>query len=279
MRGKAAPYTYHGIAERITPAYAGKSRSSSGSLVRNEDHPRLCGEKQIDEPIENNETGSPPPMRGKAGNPCIAGNPCRITPAYAGKSEFCPKSSRSGQDHPRLCGEKIFSSFSHAPQTGSPPPMRGKECMSIRRNRQNGITPAYAGKSCPFCRFRGGCRDHPRLCGEKPETSASPETHAGSPPPMRGKELNFQPTCPRGRITPAYAGKSISPVGSVLTQKDHPRLCGEKRTCLWLKNLPPGSPPPMRGKELAHAAAKIPKGITPAYAGKSSLQVTMQQSC
>ena len=65
-------------------------------------------------------------MRGKAVNPCIAGNPCRITPAYAGKSLEGADEQEGKKDHPRLCGEKIFSLFSHAPHTGSPPPMRGK---------------------------------------------------------------------------------------------------------------------------------------------------------
>ena len=45
-------------------------------------------------------------MRGKAVNPCIAGNPCRITPAYAGKSLEGADEQEGKKDHPRLCGEK-----------------------------------------------------------------------------------------------------------------------------------------------------------------------------
>ena len=33
----------------------------------------------------------------------------RITPAYAGKSVLSPLLALSGEDHPRLCGEKLPS--------------------------------------------------------------------------------------------------------------------------------------------------------------------------
>ena len=65
-------------------------------------------------------------MRGKADVVLNRIDRIGITPAYAGKSSKLLSFSLPDQDHPRLCGEKIFSLFSHAPQTGSPPPMRGK---------------------------------------------------------------------------------------------------------------------------------------------------------
>ena len=70
------------------------------------------------------------------------------------------------------------------------------------------------------------------------------------------------------RITPAYAGKSVSPIENWRYRRDHPRLCGEKPG-----KVPPlpylvGSPPPMRGKVFISSAADAAAGITPAYAGK-----------
>ena len=65
-------------------------------------------------------------MRGKGyegGKKVAAGG---ITPAYAGKSFSCSRSSNSGQDHPRLCGEKHTSLPIVLFGNGSPPPMRGK---------------------------------------------------------------------------------------------------------------------------------------------------------
>ena len=136
--------------------------------------------------------------------------------------------------------------------TGSPPPMRGKDTLRTCDCAAIGITPAYAGKSL-FCTCIPMCsEDHPRLCGEKSMVEAILCFLSGSPPPMRGKD---QPA-PRQpclfRITPAYAGKSLT--GTVWTRppRDHPRLCGEKIMLARSYFFILGSPPPMRGKGVPH---------------------------
>ena len=50
----------------------------------------------------------------------------RITPAYAGKRASLLDKDHAGRDHPRLRGEKAFSSCPLAHSSGSPPLMRGK---------------------------------------------------------------------------------------------------------------------------------------------------------
>ena len=65
---------------------------------------------------------------------------------------------------------------------------------------------------------------------------------------MRGK---VQPLTVRFNITgitPAYAGKSLTVSVLWIHDKDHPRLCGEKKRLFWLLEHDQGSPPPMRGK-------------------------------
>ena len=53
------------------------------------------------------------------------------------------------RDHPRVCGEKhAWASFRFA-QLGSPPRMRGKEVLAALENKEDRITPAYAGKRRP----------------------------------------------------------------------------------------------------------------------------------
>ena len=86
MRGKGRMILCCLIAERITPAYAGKSICMF--LCRNvgQDHPRLCGEKSSYIVDLARYTGSPPPMRGKGSKPKICLASTGITPAYAGKS-------------------------------------------------------------------------------------------------------------------------------------------------------------------------------------------------
>ena len=90
----------------ITPAYAGKSRSSHICRHESQDHPRLCGEKQTFVSV------------------CDFDH--RITPAYAGKSHALKKFTELTGDHPRLCGEKTAGQWRYQIRPGSPPPMRGK---------------------------------------------------------------------------------------------------------------------------------------------------------
>ena len=90
-----------------------------------------------------------------------------ITPAYAGKSYPSPAYYNTHKDHPRLCGEKSFSSSVFKSAPGSPPPMRGKVFVRILDDGLFRITPAYAGKSFNICQAHSFNRDHPRLCGEK----------------------------------------------------------------------------------------------------------------
>ena len=92
---------------RITPAYAGKSRTFAASYYCIQDHPRLCGEKKNLRVTYYPQEGSPPPMRGKGVPAFFTFFQERITPAYAGKSPSSIWKDFLGGDHPRLCGEKL----------------------------------------------------------------------------------------------------------------------------------------------------------------------------
>ena len=88
---------------------------------------------------------------------------------------------------------------------------------------------------------------------------------------MRGKATAAEEFQPYGRITPAYAGKRQCSTNSGFCIWDHPRLCGEKPNGYVVAEDVEGSPPPMRGKERNRVRCRERVGITPAYAGKSSL--------
>ena len=106
--------------------------------------------------------------------------------------------------------------------------MRGKALTATGCAVVDRITPAYAGKSPVIAAGEATHKDHPRLCGEKSDRSATCFFKSGSPPPMRGKENFSSELHLCFRITPAYAGKShVFPCSHAL-KKDHPRLCGEK---------------------------------------------------
>ena len=192
------------------------------------DHPRVCGEKTRRPKPPGRPLGSPPRMRGKEQEEKSTLERVRITPAYAGKSDFVCKAFHPPEDHPRVCGEKWILHFFTAAQTGSPPRMRGKVVGNVEPCGAVGITPAYAGKSLPGVGFPPLYEDHPRVCGEKALGGMESNPARGSPPRMRGKDVDdlFQPSLIG--ITPAYAGKSAVHLLTMLCHRDHPRVCGEK---------------------------------------------------
>ena len=146
-RGKVWRGQKYGATGRITPAYAGKSSSTPSATSAARDHPRLRGEKPIIATENHIVLGSPPLTRGKGHVKRTTQNIERITPAYAGKSDFRSLSFPYPQDHPRLRGEKLFFCPCRCHYWGSPPLTRGKAEIIRSPSKNIGITPAYAGKS------------------------------------------------------------------------------------------------------------------------------------
>mgnify|MGYP007128715281 CR=1 FL=1 len=107
MRGKGGGKDSTIVLAGITPAYAGKSLKLPSCFFVDQDHPRLCGEKLTYPSCSAGSAGSPPPMRGKVNATQILPIAMRITPAYAGKRHYYDVSYVGGEDHPRLCGEKL----------------------------------------------------------------------------------------------------------------------------------------------------------------------------
>ena len=268
VRGKDSHYQATQSKPGITPACAGKSFPSVSCLLEYRDHPRVCGEKHLYGAKFETKGTSPPRVRGKAKIRHFSVSSRRITPAYAGKSLSLRRSGFCRWDHPRVCGEKVGPVGCVSGWLGSPPRMRGKAPSLAVLGACIGITPAYAGKSTDLQRPRAAQQDHPRVCGEKLSGCVWQQACAGSPPRMRGKVSQPHYSTGRGGITPAYAGKS--PLRAVFwcRHRDHPRVCGEKRTQAHPAKTGLGSPPRMRGKETPDQGIDQEFGITPAYAGK-----------
>ena len=169
MRGKAPATPGNEPADGITPAYAGKSRPYLRQGRKPGDHPRVCGEKGQTDLLDEQIEGSPPRMRGKVLSMKTSTPTGGITPAYAGKRMLCLHWRRRYKDHPRVCGEKPHPQSAGANAPGSPPRMRGKVLYTKSRKPLYRITPAYAGKSCFITGVFIPDRDHPRVCGEKPQ--------------------------------------------------------------------------------------------------------------
>ena len=228
MRGKDILLRKTMRSNRITPAYAGKSVPCYRSAPASGDHPRVCGEKTRSPSFIVVKRGSPPRMRGKGKGAAARKLRAGITPAYAGKSLrhccFCVLH----RDHPRVCGEKTNPALPGITKPGSPPRMRGKVENNMLDEIEDGITPAYAGKSLHCKSSVNVLWDHPRVCGEKWGGWYQKGGEKGSPPRMRGKAFYLGSWQCANRITPAYAGKSIWFQLCAALYQDHPRVCGEK---------------------------------------------------
>ena len=109
------------------------------------------------------------------------------------------------------------------------------------------------------------------MCGEK-NTPVHPHTsRMGSPPHVRGKGLTDICLALKIGITPACAGKRHPIKRGDGSDRDHPRMCGEKEVCVFVFEPVLGSPPHVRGKGTNSKTALPHDRITPACAGKSSI--------
>ena len=133
----------------------------------------------------------------------------RITPAYAGKTLLSTPLQTNLWDHPRVCGKNCPLSLEVLRGLGSPPRMREKHICACKRALANGITPAYAGKTCKKTPPVRVPRDHPRVCGKNLIAALDEMFSLGSPPRMREKRDNITRGRLRDGITPAYAGKTL----------------------------------------------------------------------
>ena len=125
-------------------------------------------------------------------------------------------------------GEKRNGTVSVFRSGGSPPRGRGKDRFFSALHRADGITPAWAGKSGFTAAGVTVDQDHPRVGGEKLANGNQERLAHGSPPRGRGKVFLQGFINGINRITPAWAGKSVTTVDTRNEDEDHPRVGGEK---------------------------------------------------
>ena len=151
--------------------------------------PRRCGENGSLKVLALQRAGSPPQVRGKRDTSSTFRRRKRITPAGAGKTARCTYDTNLNRDHPRRCGENIFSFPNSVKQIGSPPQVRGKLLPVEYLLNFVRITPAGAGKTEKLVSAPCRCQDHPRRCGENHQSVKAANSLQGSPTQVRGKRI------------------------------------------------------------------------------------------
>ena len=147
--------------------------------------------------------------------------------------------------------------------------MRGTQVSRCEESGDEGIIPAYAGKTNHLLERWRVHRDHPRICGEHEPMVENPVLNAGSSPRMRGTPGSQGPCVQAAGIIPAYAGNTTIYGRNRVARRDHPRVCGEHCAGVILEAVMQGSSPRMRGTRFHSFTRHTCSGIIPAYAGNT----------
>ena len=126
-----------------------------------------------------------------------------------------------------MCGEYCKQHVGQLKMLGSSPLVRGIHLLNFRTKNLKRIIPACAGNTSKGKKQCYIQRDHPRLCGEYFNRAFQNVNVQGSSPLVRGIR-RYPPYKPLvHRIIPACAGTTSVNHVSIISDKDHPRLCGE----------------------------------------------------
>ena len=104
--------------------------------------------------------------------------------------------------------EKRYNVFDRLVHCGITPRVREKLLQEFCFVYSYRITPASAGKTCPWTIEENDGRDHPRECGKNGLRHVKCVLATGSPPRVREKPKVATNCDKRNRITPASAGKT-----------------------------------------------------------------------
>ncbi|TDQ53226.1 hypothetical protein EV190_10415 [Actinorugispora endophytica] len=195
------------------------------------DHPRVRGEHWPFRFVAKSYRGPSPRARGAR----VRGGGLRggggTIPACAGSthSPVSPESDR--RDHPRVRGEHPAARARPFHPRGPSPRARGARCRTGAEDLRSGTIPACAGSTYRFLPVRFGARDHPRVRGEHPSSSAAARKRRGPSPRARGARVRGGGLRGGGGTIPACAGSTHSPVSPESDRRDHPRVRGEHGSC------------------------------------------------
>ena len=243
----------------ITPACAGKTRTSPYPQPFGNGSPPHARGRPAERIFSGKDTADHPRMRGEDFSARSPPPPTTgITPACAGKTPVAYGNKGRCMDHPRMRGEDSAFEARASFSTGSPPHARGRLTVWRHATDIGRITPACAGKTKPTPNGTFTIWDHPRMRGEDTYSPVSLSFVWGSPPHARGRQDDILEMPRRTGITPACAGKTCVPQDRVHSVEDHPRMRGEDR--------------------FATTLVRRSSWITPACAGKTMPEATLLYS-
>ena len=150
-----------------------------------------------------------------------------LIPAWAGKTVSPYVNVIVQSAHPRVGGENALGKFISCLHAGSSPRGRGKREDSNNRVGGCRLIPAWAGKTMTANSAVTDTKAHPRVGGENGVSHEIGCGVVGSSPRGRGKPIRRRARHTRGRLIPAWAGKTFNRELSRVDGRAHPRVGGE----------------------------------------------------
>ena len=170
----------------------------------------MGGENRSRRAVQGSDPGSSPRGRGKRCNCCDDKENGGLIPAWAGKTQARFPDGRRDRAHPRVGGENRAEIAAIQTRAGSSPRGRGKLDQSSADTVTFGLIPAWAGKTRALRVTVMVSPAHPRVGGENGADHRQGSPTPGSSPRGRGKRCSRVLPLARGRLIPAWAGKTLS---------------------------------------------------------------------
>ena len=147
VRGAPRLTGMYGEIHGIIPACAGSTDYRQVFDRYSRDHPRMCGEHEVESFQVEKAKGSSPHVRGAHRWRQVHPSRLGIIPACAGSTRFALMTTCVKGDHPRMCGEHRVIPDQLWQSTGSSPHVRGAQRRFLGECRFAGIIPACAGST------------------------------------------------------------------------------------------------------------------------------------
>ena len=269
VRGTLLPVLDVANVPRFIPACAGNAASARPKEGRAAVHPRVCGERSRAWISMLTAGGSSPRVRGTRTASTQTASHGRFIPACAGNAAPWCECSQPVAVHPRVCGERQFSSISLSGSDGSSPRVRGTQQAWQAQGGLPRFIPACAGNATRAHRWVSPAPVHPRVCGERKRLMRGKNPLDGSSPRVRGTPTFGRISQRPRRFIPACAGNATCHEREERKQPVHPRVCGERPTALPTGGTFDGSSPRVRGTLAQPDAPAGGERFIPACAGNA----------
>ena len=165
-RGKPTYNLPNYVGERLIPAHAGKTRSTTSATTESAAHPRSRGENRCRLHSCHAPIGSSPLTRGKLLRSRVGAGRYGLIPAHAGKTLVGERERFGGEAHPRSRGENMTGRCEEETRLGSSPLTRGKRAGGDAALHEVRLIPAHAGKTRGLPHTPASHPAHPRSRGE-----------------------------------------------------------------------------------------------------------------